>query len=169
MPLWRHLSPMSPPGDDSLDIDEIDRKIIEILASDPRRPYADITDELAADGIEMSSEGVRRRVRKLLDQMTSFFLPRPEGYDWEIFVVTIRTNDEPDAKRRAFEAVSDMDFWFVSEGFGTIDVYAIATAESIDDIDDLLVEVRTLESVAEVEHFIETDRTVNIGKYLLVY
>jgi DNA-binding Lrp family transcriptional regulator len=169
MTVWAHVSAMTPAGDDQLDIDEIDRKIIEILASDPRRPYADITEKLAADGIEMSSEGVRRRVRKLLDHMTSFFLPRPEGYDWEIFLVTVRACDEPDAKRQAFEAVSAMDFWFVAEGVGTVDIYAIATAESVDDIDDLLVEVRSLESVAAVDHFIETDRTVNIEKYLLVY
>ncbi len=159
---------MPPRGDDDLTIDEIDRKILDILATDARRPYADITDELAKDGIELSSEAIRHRVRKLLDGMTSFFLPRPEQTNWKIFLVTIRTANEPDAKTTVFEAISEMNFWFVAEGLGSIDIYGIATAETVEDIDDLLVEVRGLEDVAEVDYFIETDRAVNIQKYLLV-
>jgi DNA-binding Lrp family transcriptional regulator len=155
-------------GDGDLQIDEIDRKILEILASDARRPYADISDELAKGGVEMSPEAVRHRVRKLLDGMTSFFLPGPEQTDWKIVLVTARTADEPDAKQDVFEAVSDMNFWFVAEGLGSVDVYGIATAETVEDIDALLVEVRGLDGVTAVDYFIETDRTVNIKKYLLV-
>ena len=155
--------------DDVLEIDEIDRRILEILANDPRSPYADIADELAEYDIDMSSEGVRRRVTSLLSNMTSFFLPRPERNSWEIVLVAARTRNEADAKREAFDAMSDMDFWFVAEGFGTVDLYGIATAESNPEIDDLLVEVRALEPVTEVDYFIETDRTVNIRNYLPVY
>lgn len=155
-------------AEDDLQIDEIDRKILEILASDARRPYADISDELAKDGVDMSPEAIRHRVRKLLDGMTSFFLPRPEQTNWKIFLVTIQTADEPDAKQTVFEAISGMNFWFVAEGLGSIDIYGIATAETVDDIDDLLVQVRGLDGVTQVEYFIETDRTVNIKKYLLV-
>lgn len=154
--------------DDDLKIDEIDRKILDLLAADARRPYADIADELATDGVEMSSEAIRHRVRKLLDGMTSFFLPRPEQTSWEIFLVTIQTANEPEAKQTVFEAISAMNFWFVAEGLGSIDIYGIATAETVEDIDDLLVRVRGLDGVTEVDYFIETDRTVNIQKYLLV-
>lgn len=155
--------------DDVLELDEIDRRILEILANDPRSPYADIADELAEYDIDMSSEGVRRRVTSLLSNMTSFFLPRPESNSWEILLVTAQTRNEADAKRETFDAMSDMDFWFVAEGFGTVDVYGIATAESNPEVDDLLVDVRTLEPVTEVDYFIETDRTVNIRNYLPVY
>lgn len=155
--------------DDVFEIDEIDRRILEILANDPRSPYADIADELAEYDIDMSSEGVRRRVTRLLDNMTSFFLPRPERNSWEIVLVTVRTSDDPTAKRDVFEAMSEMDFWFVAEGFGTVDLYAIATAKSNPEIDELLVEVRGLKEVTEMEYFIETDRAVNIRNYLPVY
>jgi len=155
--------------DDLLELDEIDRRILEILANDPRSPYADIADELAEHGIEMSSEGVRRRVTSLLENMTSFFLPRPERNSWEIVLVTVRTADEPGAKQDVFDAMSEMDFWFVAEGFGTVDLYAIATAKSNVEIDDLLVQVRGIEPVTEMDHFIETDRAVNIRNYLPVY
>jgi hypothetical protein len=161
---------MSPPdSDDVLEIDEIDRRILEILATDPRSPYADIANELAEYGIDMSSEGVRRRVTSLLENMTSFFLPRPERNSWEIVLVTVRTTNDPTAKRGVFEAMSDMAFWFVAEGFGTVDAYGIATAKSNAEIDDLLVQVRGLESVTEIDYFIETDRNVDIGNYLPVY
>ena len=155
--------------DDVLELDEIDRRILEILANDPRSPYADIADELAEYDIEMSSEGVRRRVTSLLENMTSFFLPRPERNSWEIVLITVRTADEPGAKRDVFETMSEMDFWFIAEGFGTVDLYAIATVKSNPEIDDLLVQVRGLEAVTEMDYFIETDRAVNIRNYLPVY
>lgn len=155
--------------DDVLEIDEIDRRILEILANDPRSPYADIADELGEYDIELSSEGVRRRVTSLLENMTSFFLPRPERNSWEIVLVTVETANEPQSKRTVFEAMSNMDFWFVAEGFGTVDLYGIATARSNAEIDDLLVQMRALESVTEIDHFIETDRAVNIRNYLPVY
>lgn len=155
--------------DDVLEIDEIDRRILEILANDPRSPYADIADELGEYDIELSSEGVRRRVTSLLENMTSFFLPRPERNSWEIVLVTVETANEPQSKRTVFEAMSNMDFWFVAEGFGTVDLYGIATARSNAEIDDLLVQMRALESVTEIDYFIETDRAVNIRNYLPVY
>lgn len=153
----------------TIELDEIDRRILEILADDPRSPYANIAAELGEYGIDMSSEGVRRRVTSIFENMTSFFLPRPERNSWEIVVVTVRTEDEAESKRAAFEEMSDLDFWFVAEGFGTIDVYGIATAKSTAEIDDLLVQVRSIDSVIEMEHFIETDREVNIANYLPVY
>lgn len=157
------------PDDDVLEIDEIDRRILEILANDPRSPYADIADELTEYDIDLSSEGVRRRVTSLLENMTSFFLPRPERNSWEIVLVTARTADEANSKRDVFEAMSNMDFWFVAEGFGTVDLYGIATARSNAEIDDLLVQMRALDSVTEIDYFIETDRAVNIRNYLPVY
>ncbi|WP_226008158.1 Lrp/AsnC family transcriptional regulator [Natrinema salinisoli] len=155
--------------DDLLEIDEIDRRILEILANDPRSPYADIADELTEYDIDLSSEGVRRRVTSLLENMTSFFLPRPERNSWEIVLVTARTADEANSKRDLFEEMSNMDFWFVAEGFGTVDLYGIATAKSNTEIDDLLVQMRALDSVTEIDYFIETDRAVNIRNYLPVY
>lgn len=152
-----------------LEIDEIDRRILEILANDPRSPYADIADELENYDIDMSSEGVRRRVTSLLENMTSFFLPRPERNSWEIVLIMVETTDKANSKEEVFEAMANMDFWFVADGFGTIDLYGIATAESNTKIDNLLTQVRTLDSVATIDYFIETDRNVNIRNYLPVY
>ena len=155
--------------DGGVEIDEIDRQILELLADDPRQPYADIADELATYDIDMSSEGVRRRVTSLLENMTSFFLPRPDQNNWDVILVTARVTDEPDAKQTVFESMAEMNFWFVANGFGTFDLYGIATTRTNQEIDELVTEVRSLESVAEMDYFIETGRAVNIQKYLPVY
>lgn len=155
--------------DSRVEIDEIDRQILELLADDPRQPYADIADELATYDIDMSSEGVRRRVTSLLENMTSFFLPRPDQNNWDVILVTAQVTDEPDAKQTVFESMAEMNFWFVASGFGTFDLYGIATTRTNQEIDELVTEVRSLESVVEMDYFIETARAVNIQKYLPVY
>jgi DNA-binding Lrp family transcriptional regulator len=67
-----------PSNSDSATIDEIDRRILAILAKDPRIPYSDISKKLAEEGLELSSEAIRRRVTSLLEITTSFFLLRPD-------------------------------------------------------------------------------------------
>lgn len=153
---------------DSSAIDEIDRKILSILAHDPRTPYSNISSQLADEGIEMSSEGVRRRVTALLEITTSFHLLRPDGHDWEIVMVTVRIANEEGAKEAVFEAMSEMNFWFVGSGFGTIDLYGISTVNSNREIDALVNRVRSLAAVTEAEYMIETDRATNVERYLQI-
>jgi DNA-binding Lrp family transcriptional regulator len=149
-------------------IDEIDRRILGILARDPRIPYSDISAELAEEGIEMSSEGVRGRVTTLYDITTSFHLLTPDSYGWEIIMITVQVADEPDAKQAVFDAMSEMNFWFVGGGFGTIDIYGIATVNSNLQIDELINEVRSLDLVTSAEYMIETTRATNVEQYLQV-
>lgn len=149
-------------------IDEIDRHILEILAGEPRLPYSDISDELAERGFDLSSEAVRQRVSSLFEITTNFFLVRPDRHDWELILVTLKTADEPGAKKDVFEALSDMEYWFVGSGFGTIDAYAIATVKSIENIDILLEKTRTLTGVTDIDYFIETDRSSAVEEYLRI-
>lgn len=150
-------------------LDAIDRNILEILASDPRMPYSDVADELGNRGYELSSEAVRQRVSSLFEMTTNFFLVRPERLGWEIVLVTLKTADEPGAREDVFEEMSDMDYWFVGSGFGTIDIYAIATVKSTEGIDKLLEETRTLEKVNDFDYFVETDRSSAVEKYLRIF
>lgn len=153
---------------DSTTIDEIDRHILAILAKDPRIPYSDISNELADDGFELSSEAIRQRVASLLDVTTSFFLLRPDTHEWEIVLVTVRTDGGTSAKAEVFEAMSEMNFWFVGSGFGTLDLYAVATVSSTAEVDHLVNDVREIEAASEVDYFVETDRSTAIERYLQV-
>ncbi|MFC7157142.1 Lrp/AsnC family transcriptional regulator [Halomarina halobia] len=148
------------------DIDELDRLILKVLANDPRAPYSDIAEAIAEEGHEMSSEGIRYRVSKLLDQTSIFFLLSPGGHDWEIVRLAISVSDEPGAKEAAFEAVSGMPFWLVCRGVGSYDLYAAATAPSNVEVDSLLREVEELDSVVGVDYSIETQRDTNVDDYL---
>jgi DNA-binding Lrp family transcriptional regulator len=149
-------------------VDEIDRRILSILSESPRLPYSEISKRLAEMGIELSSEAVRQRVSSLFDITTSFFLVRPDSYEWVVMMVVCRTTDSPGAKAEAFERISGMDYWFVGRGFGTLDIYAVATVESSRKIDDLLTETRCLEAVESMDYFIETGRSTAVERYLRV-
>jgi hypothetical protein len=149
-------------------IDETDRRILAVLAEDPRVPYSDISETLAEDGIELSSEAIRRRVSSLLEITTSFFLLRPDTHEWEIVLITVQTEGGTSAKTEAFEAMSEMNFWFVGSGFGTVDLYAHATVSSTAEVDRLVNDVREINAASKVDYFIETERAAAVERYLQV-
>lgn len=153
---------------DSTVIDKTDRRILAVLAEDPRIPYSDISETLAEDGIELSSEAIRRRVSSLLEITTSFFLLRPDTHEWEIVLITVQTEGGTSAKTEAFEAMSDMNFWFVGSGFGTVDLYAHATVSSTAEVDRLVNDVREINAASKVDYFIETERAAAVERYLQV-
>lgn len=148
------------------DLDKLDRLILKLLAADPRAPYSDIAERVAEEGYEMSSEGVRYRVSKLLERTSIFFLLAPSEHDWEIVRLAVSVGDGPDAKSDALDAVSEMPFWLVCRGVGSYDIYAVATAASNAEVDRLVREVEELPAVAEVDYSIETERYTNVDTYL---
>lgn len=152
-------------GNEPESLDEIDWKITQLLSEDPRRAYSDISEELRTSGYELSSEGVRNRVGKILDTMSIFFMVNPIEQDWEVMVFLIEVGDGSDAKESVYERLLNDEFWFVSRGFGSYDLYAVATVASTRDIDALLTRVRSFEDVVDVSYLIETDRSVENSNY----
>lgn len=148
------------------DVDKLDRLILKVLADDPRAPYSDIAEEIAEEGYEMSSEGIRYRVAKLFEQTSIFFLLAPSEHDWEIVRMNISVSDEPGAKGQAFEEISEMPFWLVCRGVGTYDIYAAGTAPSNVEVDELIRDVEELDVVVDVGYSIETNRDTNVDDYL---
>jgi DNA-binding Lrp family transcriptional regulator len=148
------------------DLDEIDRNILRILAKDPRAPYSDIAERIKAEGHEMSGEGIRYRVSDILEKTSIFFLLAPEQHNWEIVRLAISAGDGERDKERLFETLSEKKFWLVCRGVGSYDAYAIASAASTREVDDLITQVRELDVVERVDHSIETDRRTNVNDYL---
>lgn len=147
-------------------VDDIDRAILKILANDPRTPYSNIANELVKEGYELSAEGVRKRVSKLLQRTSPFFLLTPEEHDWEIVRLAISVSNHPGAKEDVLEEIAEMSFWLVCEGIGTYDIYAVATAVSNKDVDALVQQVKEVEEVVNAEFSIETSRDTNVDDYL---
>lgn len=148
------------------DLDEIDRNILRILAKDPRAPYSDIAERIKEEGHEMSGEGIRYRVSDILDKTSIFFLLAPEQHNWEIVRLAVSAGDDERDKERVIETLSDMKFWLVCRGIGSYDAYAIASAASTREVDDLVTQVREIDEVERVDHSIETDRSTNMNDYL---
>lgn len=147
-------------------LDEIDRAILRILSQDPRKPYSDIAMELKKEGHEMSGEGIRYRVTQLFDTTSILLLAAPKEHGYEVLRTFISTESHENAKASTLDALSEMDFWLVCRIVGSFDIYAVATVQSNYEADQLISDVRELESVSKVEFAFETDRTANVEKYL---
>ena len=146
--------------------DAIDGEILQILTEDPRTPYSEITDQLADAGYEMSTEGVRYRVSKILDTTTVFFLLDPREMTWEIVRITVIAANRPNAKQEAFDLLNEMPFWHVSKGIGTADVFAVGSMPSNKDVDAAVTAIREHDCVDRVEYLIVTDRNRDMHSYL---
>lgn len=146
--------------------DEIDSTILHSLAENPRKPYSEITEELAEEGYDMSTEGVRYRVEKILEMTTVFFLLDPQELDWELVRMAVTATDDSDAKRRTFELVREMPFWHVSAGLGSYDVYAVGSLPDVKTVDDIVTTIREHEFVADVDYIVVTERNRDMSSYL---
>jgi len=152
-------------GSTSDGFDEIDGHILRILSLDPRAPYSEIAERLKEEGYEMSSEGVRYRVSKLMDATRPFFLLDPEDLGWNIVRVAVTARDREGAKDEAFERMVEMPFWHVTRGLGSCDMFAIGMATSVGEIDEYVTTLRELDAVESVVHTIVTDRVSNLSNY----
>lgn len=146
--------------------DDIDSIILHILASNPRKPYSAITEELAEAGYDMSTEGVRYRVEKILEMTTVFFLLDPQETDWELVRLAITATEAPNAKQETFEFLQDLPFWHVSAGLGSYDVYAVGSFPTVKAVDETVTEIRELQFVAKVDYLIVTERNRDMSSYL---
>lgn len=147
-------------------LDDIDRQILRILASNPRIPYSDIADRLEEEGHEMSSEGIRYRVSNLFETTSIHLLTAPKEHGWDVLRLLITVSNGADAKTSAFESLAEMPFWLNCRVMGSFDIYAVATTQSVQEADELITDVRELEAVENVEYALETDRKTDIKNYL---
>lgn len=145
--------------------DEIDAEILRILAVDPRAPYSEINSILRDAGYDMSNEGVRYRVQNLIDATMIFYLIEPGDIEWEIVRIFVRTENEPGAAAAAYDTIKEMSFWHVTRAFGTFDIYAIGFEPSVDEINELVTEIRENEHVADVWYGIVTDWRTDMNQY----
>lgn len=146
--------------------DEIDSVILRVLAENPRKPYSDIAADLASAGHEMSTEGVRYRVEKILQATTVFFLLDPRETGWELVRLAVTATDETGARDRIFEFLQELPFWHVSAGLGSYDVYAVGSLPAIEAVDRTLMTIREHDAVETVEHIVVTDRNRDMSSYL---
>jgi len=146
--------------------DEIDGAILQELAENPRIPYSELTDILAELGYEMSAEGVRYRVDKIIELTTVFFLIDPQAVSWEVLRMAVSTEDTDDAKSEAFDLLCDSPLWHVSRGIGSYDIYAVGSAPTLRMVDELVTSVEEADCVSNVEYIVVTERNKDMTQYM---
>lgn len=147
------------------EFDEIDTQILVILSEDPRMSYQKLSRRLGDVGYEMSAEGVRHRVSDLMEATTPFFLLDPDQLSWEIVRISVRATDGPGDKHEAFKRIADMPFWHVTKGIGTYDIYGVGMAPTLEDVEEMVTEIRGYECVATVDHIVVTERASDLEDY----
>lgn len=129
----------------SADIDEIDRKIIEMLREDARRNYTEVGKALG-----LSEGAVRRRVKNLMDKGVikgfTVVLSKDYGVKAVTFISVHPSVPTPEVadKLIKLEGVDE-----VYEITGTRDVMAIITVPSMSALNKVIEEIRNIAGVNE--------------------
>ncbi len=132
-------------------LDEIDRRIIEQLQKDGRKPYTQM-----APAVGLSEAAVRQRVQRLIDagvmQIVAVTDPRVLGFSRQAMIGLKVEGDT----RRVAEAVADMhEVEYVVLTAGALDLLIEVVVEDDEHLLELLNEkIRTIEGVQTTETYI---------------
>jgi DNA-binding Lrp family transcriptional regulator len=147
------------------ELDELDSRILVALSEDPRMSYQQVSSRLEEEGYDMTAEGVRHRVARLMEATTPFFLLDPEQISWEIVRISVAASDGPGHKREAFERIADLPFWHVTMGIGTYDIYAVGMAPTLRGVEEMVTEIREYDCIDTVDHIVVTERDSDLEDY----
>ncbi len=131
-------------------IDDTDRKLIELLNRDGRRPYTEIAQQL-----EVSEATIRTRVTRLQDsgilRIVALCNPLTLGHQSVRLMLSVRDH----SPRAVAKNLADMAMVnHVALGTGTCDIYIEATCRDLDQLVTLLDDVRRLPGVADIDELV---------------
>ncbi len=132
-------------------LDAVDRRIIELLQRDGRRPYGAIAEEVG-----LSEAGVRRRVQRLKDagvmQIVAITDPLQLGYGREA-LIGIRVHGDVRTVADKVAAIEEANYVVMTAG--SFDLIAEVIAVNDDALVHLLNDsIRSIPGVTEVETFL---------------
>ncbi|NNN03414.1 MAG: Lrp/AsnC family transcriptional regulator [Acidimicrobiaceae bacterium] len=132
-------------------LDAVDRRIIELLQRDGRRPYGAIADEVG-----LSEAGVRRRVQRMRDagvmQIVAITDPLQLGYGREA-LIGIRVHGDVRTVADRVAAIEEANYVVMTAG--SFDLIAEVIAVDDDALVHLLNDsIRSIPGVTEVETFL---------------
>lgn len=139
------------PADDTVVLDNIDKRIIEQLQQDGRRPYTQM-----APAVGLSEAAVRQRVQRLLDggvmQIVAVTDPRVMGYSRQAMIGVKVTGDT----RTVADQLSEFpEVEYVVLTAGGHDILVEVVVEDDEHLLEVLNDkIRTIEGVLETEAYI---------------
>ncbi len=118
----------------SAPLDDVSKRIIELLQEDGRRAYADI-----GRAVGLSEAAVRQRVQRLTDagtiQIVAVTDPTQLGFS-RMAMIGIRTSGDPREVARALVDIPELAYVVVT--LGTFDILAEAVCESDEHLLELI-------------------------------
>ncbi|WP_223692664.1 Lrp/AsnC family transcriptional regulator [Leifsonia poae] len=131
-------------------IDDTDRKLIELLTRDGRRPYTEIAQQL-----EVSEATVRTRVARLQEldilRIVALCNPLTLGHQSVRLMISVRDHS-PRAVAKNLAEMAMVNH--VALGTGARDIYIEATCRDLDQLVTLLDDVRRLPGVADIDELV---------------
>ncbi|MDQ4215813.1 Lrp/AsnC family transcriptional regulator [Microbacterium capsulatum] len=132
-------------------LDDVSKRIIELLQEDGRRPYAEI-----GRAVGLSEAAVRQRVQRLTDsgivQIVAVTDPRQLGFS-RMAMLGIRVEGDP---RIVAEEIARIPaIAYVNVTLGSFDILAEAICESDEELLDLVAtRIRPIPGVKHTEYFL---------------
>ncbi|MBP3976459.1 Lrp/AsnC family transcriptional regulator [Microbacterium sp. BLY] len=138
------MSPKSPPPA----LDDISKRIIELLQEDGRRPYAEIAREVG-----LSEAAARQRVQRLTEsgviQIVAVTDPLQLGFH-RMSMIGIRVSGDPRAIAEELSAIPELAYVVVT--LGTFDILVEAVCEDDDHLLDLIAtRIRAIPGILQTE------------------
>jgi len=141
------MSPKTPPPA----LDDISKRIVELLQEDGRRPYAEIAREVG-----LSEAAARQRVQRLTEsgliQIVAVTDPLQLGFH-RMSMIGIRVSGDPRAIAEELTAIPELAYVVVT--LGTFDILVEAVCEDDDHLLALVNDrIRPIPGVVSTETFI---------------
>lgn len=131
-------------------IDDTDRKLIELLMRDGRRPFTELGAEL-----DVSEATVRGRVSKLQEsgvlKIVALCNPLTLGHQSIRLMIGVRDHS-PRAVAKTLAEMAMVNH--VALGTGACDIWIEATCRDLDQLVTLLDDVRRVPGVADIDQFV---------------
>ena len=129
-------------------LDDIAKRIIELLQEDGRRPYAEIGREVG-----LSEAATRQRVQRLTEagviQIVAVTDPLQLGFP-RMAMIGIRVTGDPRTIAEALAEISELAYVVVT--LGSFDILAEAISESDEHLVDLIsTRIRTIPGIVHTE------------------
>lgn len=131
-----------------LTLDEVSKRIIELLQEDGRRPYAEI-----GRAVGLSEAATRQRVQRMTDagviQIVAVTDPMQLGFR-RMSMIGIRVDRDPRTIAQELTKIPELAYVVVT--LGTFDIVVEAVCESDEDLIDLVAtRIRTIPGVTQTE------------------
>jgi DNA-binding Lrp family transcriptional regulator len=129
----------------SVNVDEVDEKIIRILQAESRKPFVEIANEIG-----LSESAVRRRVKNLVDTgIIKRFTIELGASDKTSAITLISVSSSADTSAVSAKLMKLGGVEVVYEITGQYDIAAIIAAPAIVEINKCIDDIRKIEGVSD--------------------